>query len=93
MSARIRLKRIGAKKKPAYRVVVADALTPRDGRVIEEIGYYQPTQVPLVLKIDEEKALNWLECGAQPTETVKMLLKKTGIWQKFFSRQSPAEEN
>lgn len=82
MATRIRLKRIGAKKDPAYRVIVADSRSPRDGRFIEEIGYYQPTRNPEVLKIDEEKALLWLARGAQPSETVKTLFKKTGVWKK-----------
>lgn len=82
MATRIRLKRMGAKKNPSYRVVVADSRSPRDGRFIEEIGYYQPTANPEVIKIDEEKALVWLARGAQPSDTVKSLLKKTGVWQK-----------
>jgi len=91
LATKIRLKRIGAKKNPAYRVVVADARSPRDGRVIDEIGYYQPTRKPLVLKIDEEKALTWLARGAQPTDTVKSLLKKAGVWQKYSSGQETPE--
>lgn len=82
MATKIRLKRIGAKKNPAYRVVIADSRSPRDGRFIEEIGYYQPIADPVVIKIDEEKALHWLSKGAQATDTVRGLLKKAGIWQK-----------
>ncbi|MGB9791671.1 MAG: 30S ribosomal protein S16 [Thermacetogeniaceae bacterium] len=82
MAVRIRLKRIGAKKKPAYRVVVADSRSPRDGRFIEELGYYQPTADPEIIKIDEEKTLLWLSRGAQPSDTVRALLKKVGIWDK-----------
>ncbi len=82
MATKIRLKRIGAKKDPAYRIVVADSRSPRDGRFVEEIGYYQPARRPEVLKIDEEKALLWLARGAQPSDTVKALLKKAGIWEK-----------
>ena len=79
MSVKIRLKRIGAKKAPFYRVVVADSRYPRDGRFIEEICYYNPLTNPAEIKIDSEKAQNWIKNGAQPTETVKSLLKKAGI--------------
>lgn len=82
MATKIRLRRQGAKKAPFYRVVVADARSPRDGRCIEELGYYNPISNPVELKIDEEKALKWLKTGAEPSETVKGLLKKAGIWQK-----------
>jgi small subunit ribosomal protein S16 len=86
LAAHIRLKRIGAKKKPYYRVVVADARAPRDGRFIEEIGYYQPTENPVVVKINEEKVLYWLSVGAQPSFTVRALLKKAGIWAKRLEK-------
>ena len=76
---KIRLKRMGAHKKPFYRIVVADVRSPRDGRFIEEIGYYNPLTNPAEIKIDSEKAQNWIKNGAQPTETVKSLLKKAGI--------------
>ena len=76
---RIRLKRLGAKKAPFYRVVVADARAPRDGRCIEEIGTYDPNQDPSVFKFDEEKAKKWIANGAKPTETVGKLLKEAGI--------------
>ena len=79
MAVKIRLKRMGAKKKPFYRVVVADSRAPRDGRFIEELGYYNPLTDPAEVKIDAEKAEKWLMNGAQPTETVKALLKKAGI--------------
>jgi len=82
---------MGAKKNPSYRIVVADARSPRDGRFIEEIGYYQPTSHPEVIKIDEGKALLWLARGAQPSETVKALLKKTGVWQKRSSSSATTE--
>ena len=82
MATKIRLRRQGAKKAPFYRGVVADSRSPRDGRCIEELGYYNPVSNPVELKIDEEKALKWLKTGAEPSETVKVLLKKTGIWQK-----------
>ncbi len=78
MAVKIRLRRMGAKKAPFYRVVVADSRFPRDGRFIEEIGYYDPTKDPAVVKIDIEKAQKWIANGAQPTDTVKALLKKNG---------------
>ena len=79
MAVKIRLRRIGAKKAPFYRVVVADSRFPRDGRFIEEIGYYDPTKEPSVVKIDAEKAKKWIANGAQPTDTVRELLKKNEI--------------
>ncbi len=78
MAVKIRLRRMGAKKAPFYRIVVADSRYPRDGRFIEELGYYDPTKEPSVLKIDDEKAKSWIANGAQPTDTVKALLKKNG---------------
>jgi len=81
MAVKIRLKRIGAKKKPFYRVVVADSRFPRDGRFIEEIGTYNPLLNPAVVQIDADKAQKWIKDGAQPTDTVKSLLKKSGIIQ------------
>lgn len=82
MATKIRLRRMGAKKAPFYRVVVADSRSPRDGRFIEEIGYYNPISEPTEISINEEKALKWLATGAEPSETVKQLFKKTGIWAK-----------
>ena len=79
MSVKIRLKRIGMKKMPFYRVVVADERSPRDGRFIEEIGYYNPMTEPATIKIDAEKAQQWLKNGAQPTDTARTLLKKSGV--------------
>ena len=79
MAVKIRLRRMGAKKAPFYRVVVADSRYPRDGRFIEEIGTYNPLVDPAEIKIDTEKASKWIENGAQPTDTVKSLLKKVGI--------------
>ena len=79
MAVKIRLRRMGAKKAPFYRIVVADSRYPRAGRFIEEVGYYDPTKEPSVIKIDEEKAKTWLANGAQPTDTVKALLKIQGI--------------
>ena len=81
MAVKIRLKRIGAKKNPFYRVVVADSRYPRDGRFIEEIGTYNPLMDPAEIKIDGEKAVTWIKKGAQPTDTVKSLLKRTGVIQ------------
>ena len=78
MAVKIRLRRMGAKRPPSYRVVVADSRYPRDGRFIEEIGFYDPTQSPSVIRIDNEKAQQWLANGAQPTDTVRALLKKSG---------------
>lgn len=82
MAVKIRLKRIGAKKNPYYRVVVADSRSPRDGKFIEEIGTYDPMSEPASIKIDAEKASTWLKNGAQPTETVKSLFVKSGIISK-----------
>ncbi|ABY94930.1 ribosomal protein S16 [Thermoanaerobacter mathranii subsp. mathranii str. A3] len=79
MAVRIRLKRFGAKKRPFYRIVVADSRSPRDGRFIDEIGYYNPIAQPAEIKIDVEKAKKWLSVGAQPSDTVKSLFKKEGI--------------
>ncbi len=79
MAVKIRLRRMGAKKAPFYRVVVADSRFPRDGRFIEEIGYYDPTKDPVVVNIDGEKAKQWIANGAQPTDTVRALLKKSNI--------------
>ncbi|NLZ92448.1 MAG: 30S ribosomal protein S16 [Firmicutes bacterium] len=79
MAVRIRLKRMGAKKRPFYRIVVADSRSPRDGAFIDEIGYYNPTTEPITLKIDSEKAQAWLQKGAQPSDTVKALLNKADI--------------
>ena len=76
---KIRLRRMGAKKAPFYRVVVADSRFARDGRFIEEIGYYDPTKEPSVVKIDAEKAKQWLDNGAQPTDTVREILQKAAV--------------
>ncbi|MCK8058091.1 MULTISPECIES: 30S ribosomal protein S16 [unclassified Fusibacter] len=83
MAVKIRMKRMGSNKKPFYRVIVADSRSPRDGRFIEELGFYNPLTEPAEIKINEERAIKWLKDGAQPTETVKMLLTKEGIIQKF----------
>ncbi|HJD23483.1 MAG TPA: 30S ribosomal protein S16 [Firmicutes bacterium] len=79
MAVKIRLRRMGAKKNPFYRIVVADSRYPRDGRFIEEIGYYNPQTEPAEIKVDAEKAQKWMANGAQPTDTVKVLLKKAGV--------------
>lgn len=79
MAVKIRLRRMGAKGAPFYRIVVADSRFPRDGRFIEEIGYYNPMENPADLRVDTEKAQKWIANGAQPTDTVKVLLKKAGI--------------
>ncbi|HZK37449.1 MAG TPA: 30S ribosomal protein S16 [Clostridia bacterium] len=81
MAVKIRLKRMGANKRPFYRIVVADSRAPRDGRFIEEIGYYNPISEPKQIKINSERAEKWLKDGAQPTDTVKDLFKKNGIIQ------------
>jgi small subunit ribosomal protein S16 len=83
MAVRIRLKRIGAHKSPFYRVVVSDSRSPRDGRFIEEIGTYNPVVSPAVVSLDEEKALKWLQNGAQASDTVRNLFSKAGIMTKF----------
>ena len=83
MAVKIRLKRLGKIRAPYYRIVVADSRTKRDGRVIEEIGKYHPTEEPSLIEIDSERAQYWLGVGAQPTEQVAVLLKITGDWQKF----------
>ncbi|WP_460802328.1 30S ribosomal protein S16 [Microbacterium sp. GXF6406] len=83
MAVKIRLKRMGKIRAPYYRIVVADSRTKRDGRVIEEIGKYQPTEQPSFIEVDSERAQYWLSVGAQPTEQVAALLKLTGDWGKF----------
>ncbi len=83
MAVKIRLKRTGKKKQPTYRVVVADGRSPRDGRFIEEIGRYDPRQDPSIVEIDNDKALEWLKKGAQPTDPVRKLLEISGAWSRF----------
>ncbi|MDD4238666.1 MAG: 30S ribosomal protein S16 [Desulfotomaculaceae bacterium] len=82
MAVRIRLRRMGAKKAPFYRIVVADSRSPRDGRFIEEIGYYDPLKDPVIINIKEDRALDWLSKGAQLSETAKALFKKAGVLKK-----------
>ena len=79
MAVKIRVRRMGQKKAPFYRIVVADSRSPRDGRFIEEIGYYDPTKEPSEIRVDEEAAKKWLANGAQPTQTVEKILKTAGI--------------
>ena len=90
MAVKIRLARGGAKKKPVYRIVVADERSPRDGRFIETLGQYNPRQEDYLLDFKEERALEWLKQGAQPTDTVRRLLRHAGVWAKFKSKV-PAE--
>lgn len=90
MATRIRLRRLGAKKRPFYRVVVADQRAPRDGRFIENIGKYHPLEEPSLIEIDEERALHWLRVGAQPSDQVRNLMVKTGIWDRFVTERPGA---
>lgn len=85
---KIRLMRMGATKRPFYRVVVADSRSPRDGRFIENIGRYHPLEDPSLIEIDEDRALYWLSQGAKPTEQVQNLLKVQGIWERFGAGRS-----
>lgn len=87
MAVKIRLKRMGAKKSPFYRIVVADARSPRDGRSIETVGTYNPLTQPATVKIDEEKALKWLADGAKPSDTVRNLFSEQGIMEKFHNQK------
>ena len=88
MSVRIRLTRIGKRKEPHYRVVVADQRSPRDGKFIEIIGKYKPLDDPSVIDIDEDRALAWLRKGAQPSESVATLFRKVGVWERFQSERT-----
>ena len=90
MTVKIRLKRVGKTKAPSYRVVVADSRSPRDGRIIENIGWYNPRVEPSAIHIDEEKVLGWLKNGAQPTESVASLLRRTGVLARFEQTKSAA---
>ena len=92
MAVKIRLKRMGAKKNPFFRIVVADSRAPRDGRFIESIGYYDSTVQPAVVQIDEEKALSWMSKCAQPTDTVKSLFSKDGIIAKYAEAKAKKSE-
>lgn len=88
MAVKLRLKRMGAKQRPFYRIVAADARSPRDGRFLEVVGTYNPITSPAEVKIDEEKAMYWLNNGAIPTETVRNILSKEGIMKKFALEKS-----
>ena len=91
MTVKIRLKRMGMKKTPSYRVVVADSRFPRDGRIIENLGWYNPLVEPSIIKIDEEKTLGWLKNGAQPSDSVAQLLKRTGLLARFEQTKASAK--
>ncbi len=91
MAVKIRLRRMGTKKTPFYRVVIADSRAARDGRFVESIGTYDPRQQPMAVKIDEEKALRWLARGAQPTDTVRALLSKAGLIKRFAESKAAAK--
>lgn len=88
MAVKIRMKRMGSKRNPFYRIIVADSRSPRDGRSIEQIGTYNPVVNPIEVKIDEEKALNWMANGAKPSDTVRNLFSKEGIMKKFHDRKN-----
>ena len=89
MAVKIRLRRVGAKKQPAYRVVIADARAPRDGRFIEVVGHYNPLTHPSTVVIDSERAMHWLRQGAQPTEIVQKLLVVSGVWSQYTGEPMP----
>ncbi|NMB10855.1 MAG: 30S ribosomal protein S16 [Firmicutes bacterium] len=91
MAVRIRLKRMGAKKRPFYRLVVADSRAARNGRLIDTLGYYDPLEEPAKIVVDEEKAIDWLQKGAQPSDTAKYLLSEVGIMDKFTALRKQAQ--
>ena len=93
MAVKMRLKRMGAKKRPFYRIVVADSRFPRDGRFIEEVGYYNPVENPAVVKVDKELAMKWLNNGATPTDTVRDILSKEGILKEFHETKMAKKSN
>jgi len=93
MAVKIRLRRMGAKKQPFYRLVVADSRSPRDGRFIEELGWYNPLTSDDKVEVDEDKALSWLQKGAQPTDTARRLLRKTGVMKKFHELKNQRSDN
>lgn len=88
MAVKIRLKRMGSKRKPFYRIVVADSHFSRDGRSIEQLGYYNPVSEPIELKVDEDKAIDWMTKGAKPSDTVRNLFSKQGIMKKFHDQKN-----
>lgn len=91
MAVKIRLRRMGAKKNPFYRIIVADSRAPRNGRFIDEIGYYNPLTEPKTVKIDDEKATKWLNDGAKPTDTVNRLFRESGLYDKITEGDSATE--
>lgn len=92
MAVKIRLRRMGAKRRPFYRIVVADSRYPRDGRFIEEIGYYNPIVEPAEIKVDKESAMKWLKNGATPTDTVRDILSKQGLMKEFHESKFAKKE-
>ena len=92
MAVKLRLKRMGKKQAPFYRVVVADSRSPRDGKTIDEVGYYDPTKNTAEIKIDAEKTINWLKNGAQPTDTVRSILSNQGIMKKYHEEKMVSKE-
>ncbi len=92
MAVKLRLRREGTHKKPHYRIVAADSRSPRNGRFIEIIGHYHPLQEPSGIEVDAERALHWLEVGAQPTEAVENLLRITGVWEQFTGESGPKKK-
>lgn len=91
MAVKIRLKRVGKTKAPSYRIVVADARSPRDGRTIEDLGWYNPLVEPSAIQVDSDRALRWLKVGAQPTESVVSLLKRAGVMERFEQDKAAAK--
>lgn len=92
MAVKIRMRRMGAKKRPFYRLVIADSRAPRDGRFIEEVGYYNPLSNPKEIKLDEDRILEWLQQGAQPSDTVRSLLSNAGIMTKYHEAKLAAKK-
>ena len=92
MTVKIRLTRVGKKKQPSYRVVVADSRSPRDGRISENIGWYNPRVEPSAIHVDADKALSWLQQGALPTESVTLLLKKVGVMDRFAQAKAASSD-
>ena len=93
MAVKLRLKRMGKKQAPFYRIVAADSRNKRDGKAIEEVGYYDPTKNPAEVKVDEEATLKWLKNGAQPTDTVRSILSKQGIMKKYHEEKMTKKES
>ncbi|MDD3392164.1 MAG: 30S ribosomal protein S16 [Bacilli bacterium] len=93
MAVKLRLKRMGAKKSPFYRIVAADSRSPRDGKFIENVGTYDVTKDPAIVSVNEEVALKWLKNGAVPTDTVRSLLRQTGVLEKFHNQKQTEKSN